>query len=137
MRVTGSCHCGRIAFAAEIESDHVRVCHCTDCQKLSGSAFRINVPVAPGGFMLTRGEPKLYVKRADSGKLSTHGFCSDCGSPIFSIAAGDPPRYSLRVGTLDRRAELRPARQIWCGSALPWAMDLRDLVQSGQQPVAR
>ena len=47
MKVSGRCYCGQISFEAEIEPDKVRVCHCTDCQTLSGSAFRTNVPVVP------------------------------------------------------------------------------------------
>jgi hypothetical protein len=45
MIVTGHCYCGRISFEAEIEPNKVRVCLCTDCQTLSGSAFRTNVPI--------------------------------------------------------------------------------------------
>ena len=58
MKVSGRCYCGQISFEAEIEPDKVRVCHCTDCQTLSGSAFRANVPVVEGTFVLQKGEPK-------------------------------------------------------------------------------
>jgi hypothetical protein len=124
MKVAGSCHCGQIAFEAEIDPGRVRVCHCTDCQMLSGSAFRANVPVLPRTFVLKSGTPKIYVKTADSGNKREQAFCPECGTPIYSAGPGDPPSYSLRVGTLDRRAELLPARQIWCRSALPWSMDM-------------
>lgn len=109
------------------------MCHCSDCQTLSGSAFRTNVPVASGTFALLNGEPKTYVKTGDSGNQVTHAFCGDCGSPIYSRTSTEPPEYSLRVGTLDQRAELMPARQIWCSSALPWAMDLTGLAQNPRQ----
>lgn len=124
MKVAGRCFCGRITFAAEIVADRVRVCHCTDCQTLSGSAFRTNVPVVSGSFVLYSGAPRTFVKAGDSGNTVTHSFCADCGTPIYSSVPGNPPSYSLRVGTLDRRAELLPARQIWCRSALAWAKDL-------------
>ena len=133
MKVTGRCHCGQISFAAEIDAARVRVCHCTDCQTLSGSAFRTNVPVVTGTFALGSGEPRIYVKTGDSGNKVTHGFCADCGTPIYSQTSGDPPGYSLRVGTLDQRAELQPARQIWVRSALPWAMDLTGIGCSERQ----
>ena len=52
-------------------------------------------------------------------------FCADCGTPIYTVAPeASPATYGLRVGVLDRRAELRPSRQGWCRSALPWSMDL-------------
>jgi hypothetical protein len=44
MKIDGACHCGRISYEAEIDPDDVTICHCTDCQTLSGSAFRIVVP---------------------------------------------------------------------------------------------
>jgi len=133
MKVAGRCHCGQIAFEAEIDAGRVRVCHCTDCQMLSGSAFRANVPVLPRRVALKSGTPKIYVKTADSGNKIEHAFCPECGTPIYSAAPGDPPAYSLRVGTLDRRAELLPARQIWCRSALPWSMDLRGVERFERQ----
>ena len=124
MKVRGRCYCGQISFEAEIEPDKVRVCHCTDCQILSGSAFRTNVPVVQGTFVLKKGEPKTFFKSADSGNRVVHAFCPDCGTPIYSAVPGEPPGYSLRVGTLDRRTELVPSRQIWWRSALPWTSDL-------------
>jgi hypothetical protein len=120
MKVSGRCYCGQIRFEAEIEPDNVRVCHCTDCQTLSGSAFRANVPVVQGTFVLQKGEPKTFFKSADSGNRIVHAFCADCGTPIYSVVPGEPPGYSLPIGTLDRRAELVPSRQIWLRSALPW-----------------
>jgi hypothetical protein len=124
MKVTGRCYCGQISFEPEIDPNRVRVCHCVDCQTLSGSAFRANVPVVQGTFVLKSGEPKTFVKTADSGNRLLHAFCPDCGTPIYSAVPGDPLSYSLRVGTLDRRTELVPSRQIWCRSALPWTSEL-------------
>ena len=116
MKVTGRCHCGHITYEAEVDPATVRVCHCTDCQKLTGTAFRAAIASLPGTFVLKSGRPKLYIKTAES---------PDCGTPLYSVAPGpNPLSYGLRVGALDRRAELRPARQGWCRSALPWSMDL-------------
>jgi len=125
MKVTGRCHCGQISWEAEIDPAAVRVCHCTDCQKLTGTAFRTNVGSLPGSFVLKSGTPKTYVKTADSGNQRVHAFCPDCGTPIYATSPDPNPRsYGLRVGALDQRTELRPARQGWCRSALPWSMDL-------------
>ena len=55
MKITGSCHCGAIAYEAEVNSNAVRVCHCTDCQRLTGTAFRTTIPSLPGTFVLKRG----------------------------------------------------------------------------------
>ena len=73
------------------------------------------------------------LKTAESGSKRAHAFCPECGTPIYSAAPGNPPSYSLRVGTLDRRAELLPARQIWCRSALPWSLDLQGVERFERQ----
>src|ERR1700681_2314119 len=134
MRVTGGCHCGQISFEAEVDPATVRVCHCTDCQKLTGTAFRAAIASLPGTFVLKSGTPKIYIKTAESGNKRAHAFCPECGTPLYAAApVADPPTYGLRVGTLDRRAELSPARQGWCRSALPWSMDLTQVAQFERQ----
>src|ERR1700756_168210 len=111
MKVTGRCHCGQISFEAEIDPTQVRICHCTDCQTLTGTAFRTNVSSLPGTFVLKSGTPKIYIKTAESGNKRAHGFCPKCGTPLYSTAPGaNPASYGLRVGALDRRAELRPTK---------------------------
>jgi hypothetical protein len=130
MKVEGNCHCGQLSFEAEINPDDVRICHCTDCQVLSGSAYRVNVKAPVAGFVLKSGTPKIYVKTAQSGNRRAHGFCANCGSQIYSADEHQPRAYSIRVGTLKQRAELRPTRQIWYRSALPWVTDIRDVERS-------
>ena len=134
MKVTGSCHCARIAYEAEIDPAKVGICHCTDCQTLTGTAFRTVVPTVPGSFVVKRGEPKQYIKTADSGTRRIQGFCPDCGTPIYAANADGPPNHSLRVGAINERAQLRPTRQIWCRSALPWAMDISGVPKIEAQP---
>ncbi len=134
MKVSGRCHCGQISFEAEIDPVRTRIYHCTDCQTLSGSAFRTNVGPVGASFVLTSGTPKVYTLTADSGTQREHAFCSECGTPTYSATRGDPLSYSLRVGTLDQRAERLPARQIWCRSALPWSMDLSRVARFERQP---
>ncbi|RWK65643.1 GFA family protein [Mesorhizobium sp.] len=64
MKVDGSCHCGTIRFEADIDPERVRICHCTDCQSLSRSAFRIVAPTSEANFSLLAGIPKQYIKRS-------------------------------------------------------------------------
>jgi len=133
MKVEGGCHCGRIAYEAEVDPNAVGICHCTDCQTLTGSAYRVSAPAPAASFRLLRGEPKVYIKTADSGTRRAHAFCGDCGSPIYAAAPQDTPTYSLRVGALRQRAELPPRRRIWCRSALPWSLDLVGLPERDRQ----
>ena len=127
MRVDGACHCGAIAFTAEADPARVSVCHCVDCQVLTGSAWRVSVPAAAAGFRLLRGTPRDYVKTAESGNRRVQAFCADCGTPLYACDAEAPKVYMLRVGALAQRAELPPQRQIWCRSALAWASDITAL----------
>jgi hypothetical protein len=122
VKVDGRCHCGRIRFEAEVDPEAVGVCHCSDCQTLTGSTFRANVQAPAESFVL-HGEPRIYLKTADSGRQRAHAFCPDCGTPIYAAAPKDTPTYSLRIGTLRQRREFgTPKRQIWCDSAVPWAV---------------
>ena len=82
MKIPGGCHCGDIAYEAEINPDDVIICHCTDCQRMSGTAFRTIVPVRAEDFQLTRGELKIYVKTAESGAERPQAFCGRCGTHI-------------------------------------------------------
>jgi hypothetical protein len=126
MKVTGGCHCGHLKYEAEVEPGTVRVCHCTDCQRLTGTAFRTNIASLPGTFRLLGGAPKIYIKTAESGNKRAHSFCPECGTPIYAAAPEpNPPTYGLRVGGIDQRGQLGPpTRQIWCRSALPWSMNI-------------
>ena len=133
MHIDGGCHCGHIKYEAEIDPNDVRICHCTDCQTLTGSAYRITVAAPKAGFKLLAGQPKIYVKTAESGNQRAHRFCAECGTPIYAAAITDPQSYGLRVGTIRQRKELRPRKQAWCRSALEWAMNIEALPQSPKQ----
>jgi hypothetical protein len=123
MKIEGGCHCGAISFEAEVDTQKVAICHCTDCQQISGAPYRASVPALAEKLTL-RGSPKHYVKTADSGNKRLHGFCGDCGSAIYATSPDDRRVFNLRVGAIKERAQLVPKMQAWCGSAMPWVNDL-------------
>ena len=126
--VSGSCHCGAIAYRARIDPDSVQICHCRDCQRLTGTAFRTAVPASPEYFHLVRGEPRIYIKVADSGSRRGHAFCGQCGAPVFRQPTDNNPNFSLRIGGLDQATELnRPVRQIWTSRRLGWTTELTEI----------
>jgi hypothetical protein len=86
MKIDGHCHCGEITFEAEVDPDALNICHCTDCQTLSGTAFRVNIPAPAEHFVLLSGTPKTYIKMAESGNKRLHAFCGNCGTPIYACA---------------------------------------------------
>jgi hypothetical protein len=128
MKVHGACHCGAISYEATVDADSVTICHCTACQNLTGSAYRVTVPARAEDFRLISGTPKVYIKVADSGRRRVQAFCADCGSPIYAHAEEEHPKsYGLRVGCIREREALTPRRRIWCGSALAWSIDLHGM----------
>jgi hypothetical protein len=128
MHIDGKCHCGFVTYEAEIEPEEVSICHCTDCQRLTGSDYRVTASVPRAAFRLTSGEPKLYVKIADSGRKRLQFFCPNCGSPIYTTGEReDSGVIGIRVGTIDQRRDLPPRSQIWCSSTLPWVGNVSQL----------
>ena len=115
MKIDGGCHCGFITYEAEADPEQTTICHCTDCQMLTGSAFRTTVRVKAEEFQLRSGEPKVYLKTtAESGRKRVQAFCPKCGTPIYATAAeGQPTTYGVRVGTIQQREQFIPRKQIW------------------------
>src|SRR5690606_752974 len=135
MRIDGGCHCGQVRFEAEVDADKVVICHCTDCQTLSGSAFRTVVQSRPGTFRLLSGMLKTYVKAAESGNLREQTFCPECGTPIYSAPVGEGDRVvGLRVGTIAQRDRLIPSDQLWFRSSQKWLADIPALRKQETQP---
>lgn len=125
MKIDGKCHCGQISYEAEVDPGEVYLCHCTDCQAISGTAFRWAVPVAEANFRLLAGKPKIYVKKTGIGATNHQVFCPDCASPLYSITLDGPRFFNLRLGTARQRAELMPRAEYWRRSAQAWAADLQ------------
>jgi hypothetical protein len=125
MNIDGGCHCGNIKFSAEIDPEQVEICHCTDCQTLSGSAYRTVAPAEAGSFELLSGKPKLYAKTAEDGSQRLQAFCPECGTPLYS----SPPEgvkgyFGIRAGAINQRDQLVPKNQYWVRSAQPWTQEL-------------
>ena len=135
MKIDGGCHCGYISYEAEIDPEKVVICHCTDCQTLSGSAFRTVALTHENAFRLLSGEPKIYVKTGESGTKRVQSFCPECGTPIYSSTIADDPKvYGVRVGTSRQRDQLVPKTQLWCRSSQRWLADLGLAKQIETQP---
>lgn len=133
MKIDGGCHCGKITYQAEIDPRKVGICHCADCQTLSGSAFRTIAAVPEDKFTL-HGEAKVYVKTSESGNRRAQAFCPDCGSGIYATSMDDGPKiYNLRLGTVHQRDQLTPVFQYWTQSALPWLGDLDTIPKTEKQ----
>ena len=132
MNIEGACHCGKITFSAEVDPENVIICHCTDCQTLSGSAYRTVAPAIEGTFKLLTGAPRIYLKTAESGSRRAQAFCPDCGTPIYSAPEGEGSSFfGIRVGAVKQRARLVPKSQYWSRSAQRWVQNISKLPQCG------
>jgi hypothetical protein len=135
MKIDGRCHCGYITYEAEIDPEKVMVCHCADCQTLSGSAFRTVVFTREDTFKLLSGKLKIYVKTGESGTKRPQSFCPECGTPIYSSTTGEGPKvHVIRVGTARQRDQLVPKLQLWCRSSQRWLSDLGSIPKLEKQP---
>jgi hypothetical protein len=135
MKIDGACHCGFITIEGEADPEKVAICHCSDCQTSTGTAFRISIPVPGASFKMT-GQPTTYLKTtADSGNPRLQAFCPRCGTSIYSTTPGDgvQPSYTVRVGMLRQRVELPPRKQIWWRSHRPWVTELAAVPKAEKQ----
>lgn len=119
--ITGDCLCGAIRYTVSAPVSGLRACHCTHCQKTSGTGASVNAVIQSKDFALTRGTPKRYTDKADSGRLLQRFFCGDCGSPIYSQRDNMPERMVVRAGSFDDSSAMRIATHIWTKSARPWS----------------
>ena len=121
MKVEGGCLCGKVRYSGEAEPIFMGVCHCTTCQKGTGTAFNAVVAVPKPAVSLS-GAVSTYEGRGDTGNATNRRFCPSCGSPVQIEAAAMADVVMIPVGTLDDPSAVSPAMQIYCDSARPWAL---------------
>jgi len=134
MKIDGGCQCGTIKYEATVDPESCGICHCTDCQKFSGGAFRIGVVAQEENFNFLSGEPKTYVKTAESGNHRAQVFCPDCGTHIFSTSVGDGHKeFRIRTPTTNQSSQLMPKSQGWFRSAQSWVTAISDIPRREKQ----
>jgi hypothetical protein len=127
--LNGSCLCGAIHYEIKQALHSIVVCHCKNCQKVSGSGASHNAIIPVEAFHMLSGKTKCFRDTAESGNLLLRYFCGDCGSPIFSQRENAPDILVLKVGTLDDSSAMQVAMNIWTRSARPWMHIDLDTVQ--------
>jgi hypothetical protein len=116
----GGCACGSIRYRMHSKPMFVHCCHCTDCQRQTGTAFVLNALIEADRVEVLRGEPKPYSVPTDSGRPHTVFRCPDCGTAVWSNYGGLTKLRFVRVGTLDDPRALPPDVHIYTRSKLPW-----------------
>ena len=119
---TGGCQCGAVRYHLDAAPRMLYACHCTDCQKQSSSAFGMSLIVDSDAIEITQGAEclKTWDTRGDDGTIKRCAFCCRCGTRIYHASETDDEPVSVKAGSLDDTAWLRPVAQIWLKSAQPW-----------------
>ncbi|WP_372928587.1 GFA family protein [Methyloceanibacter sp.] len=131
MKVKGTCHCGEITYEAEVDPEKVAVCYCTDCQTMTGGTCHVNAVVADDGLRLTAGKPAEYTKTGDNGNKRIQAFCGTCGTHLYACNVEGPKHYGVRVGAMDKRAELSPKARFTCGRS-PAGSSMKQVSRAGR-----
>ncbi|HSH08549.1 MAG TPA: GFA family protein [Burkholderiales bacterium] len=116
----GGCQCGHVRYRIAGEPEGLVVCHCTACQRQTGSAFAMSLIVRRDALTLLQGTLKSFTRVADSGNRLEGHFCPACGVRIYHSSSAVPDKIRVRPGTLDERDWLVPGKQIWTRSRQPW-----------------
>jgi hypothetical protein len=122
---TGGCQSGALRYEITQAPTLVYTRHCTDCQRVTGSAFSMALVVAADAFHLTGTAPRPIQRRADNGRTVTRWVCPDCGTWICSGPRLDPATHDAlraQAGTLDDTSWLRPTVHFWTRSTPPWVV---------------
>jgi hypothetical protein len=130
--VTGGCQCGAVRYTLKAPPIVFYLCHCTECQKQSASAFGESVTAHPDDVEVT-GELACYERPGAKGTVRCE-FCPKCGTRMFH---GRPERCNIKGGTLDDRSWLAPAGHIWTSSKQPYPLIGADELSYTHQPESK
>ena len=117
----GGCTCGAVRYRLTSKPLFVHCCHCTWCQRETGSAFAVNAMIEADRVVLETGQPELVNTRSNSGKGQKIWRCARCRIALWSnyAGAGDAVRF-VRVGTLDKPGRLPPDIHIFTSTKQKW-----------------
>jgi hypothetical protein len=116
--LTGGCLCGGVRFEVTSPPVSAGYCHCTRCQRRTGTAASVQARIEPGSLRITAGEELVRAYEPDNGfeKL----FCSACGSALFSRPPGSSDMTSVRLGAFDEDPGIRLSYRQYVAYAAPW-----------------
>jgi hypothetical protein len=119
MSKSGNCLCGDVSFTYDSDPRMFLICHCTDCQKSTGSPLASIIIVPEDEFKIS-GSTGSYECEAKV----TRSFCKKCGSQIFSRIESAPGVVAIKTGVLDEQPTSEPNLVCWTKSKPDW-LDIR------------
>ncbi len=121
MNLEGGCACGSIRYKLTASPLIVHACHCRDCQRITGSAFVINLWMQRKFVEAGPAVPKSFRLKSGSGGVHEVFFCDSCGTYLWSDYHGAPgDSLFVRAGTLDTPEAVKPDVHIFTRSKVPW-----------------
>src|SRR4051794_7321752 len=115
--LTGGCGCGAVRFEVTAPLQPAVYCHCTRCQRRTGTGASVSAVPQPGSFRLLQGEEHLRAWAPEGGWEKV--FCGSCGSALFSRSPSDHAQVGLRLGTFDGDPGVRPTVRQFVAYAAP------------------
>lgn len=116
----GGCQCGKVRYRIDGEPLNLAICHCTECQRQSGSAFGMSLAVKSEDFRLLSGDLQRFTTLCDSGRTKDCTFCPACGTRIHHQVVNGV--LSVKAGTLDDTSWLSPSAHYWTKRKQPWVL---------------
>jgi hypothetical protein len=113
----GGCRCDRVRFMITAPPIITMACHCTGCQRMSGSAFSLSIAVPTPGFSVTKGDPAIGGLHGPT----RHYFCPHCMSWLFTRPEGFDAFVNVRATMLDDTSDFVPFVETMTSEKLPWA----------------
>lgn len=130
MKQSGSCLCGGIRYEINGPLTDVLNCHCSMCRKLHASAFRTRAKVRSADWKTLVGEELIKFYESSPGEYK--GFCSNCGSSLYTKFDANPDVYGFPLGTLDTDPGVEAQRHVYVDSKAPWFQITDDLPQHAE-----
>jgi hypothetical protein len=116
--ITGACGCGAVRFSVDAPFVGAVYCHCTRCQRRSGTGAAASARVMPGSFRIDAGEDQVRVWAPEGG--FEKAFCGACGSALFARNPRDHDVVAVRLGAVDGDPGIRPGVRQFTAYAAPW-----------------
>ena len=116
--LTGGCLCGAVRFEVTEPLVSAGYCHCTRCQRRTGTAASAQARIVPGSLRILSGNELIRAYEPPDG-FAKH-FCSACGSALWSRSREDPEIVSVRLGAFDGDPGIRPSARTFVAYAAPW-----------------
>lgn len=135
-KLSGECLCGSVRYSCDAEPVMSAACHCTHCQKQTGTEYSVIVGVPADSVTIEGDSLKTYEDTGTSGMPVHRKFCGNCGSPVYTDVKAYEGLLFLKAGTLNEPSAIQPGLEIWCDSRIGWSSLGDDLAKVPGNPPA-